>query len=109
MRRKYVIPISNTGLGGFFTNLSGVRYHTPSWTVVEEDTTFDDLIIEAKPFEELFKEKEEEQQWKFISERSGDEYIVRYNISNELSCSCWGYIAHRKCKHIKQATEEWDI
>ena len=55
-----MIPISNTGLGGFFTNLSGVRYHTPSWTVVEEDTTFDDLIIEAKPFEELFKEKEEE-------------------------------------------------
>ena len=38
---KYIIPRTNVGFGGFVT-LNDVRYHTPSWTVVEEDTTFDD-------------------------------------------------------------------
>jgi len=102
LSKTYKIPRTNVGLGGFFTNLDGVRYHTPSWTVVEEDTTFDDLVLEAKPFEELFEEKKEDEQWKFTSARSGEEYIVRYNVRKELSCSCWGYIAHKKCKHIKE-------
>ena len=56
---KYIIPRTNVGLGGFVT-LNNIRYHTPSWTVVEEDTTFDDLELEAKPFQELFEEKKEE-------------------------------------------------
>jgi hypothetical protein len=97
---KYIIPRTNIGLGGFIT-LNGIRYHVPSWTEVEEDTTFDDLELEAKPFQELFEEKKEEQ-WKFTSARSGEEYVVRYNVRGELSCSCWGYIAHKKCKHIKE-------
>ena len=97
---KYIIPRTNIGLGGFIT-LNGIRYHVPSWTKVEEDTTFDDLELEAKPFQELFEEKKEEQ-WKFTSARSGEEYVVRYNVRGELSCSCWGYIAHKKCKHIKE-------
>ena len=101
---KYIIPRTNIGLGGFVT-LNNIRYHTPSWTVVEEDTTFDDLELEAKPFQELFEEKKEEQ-WKFTSARSGEEYIVRYNARKELSCSCWGYIAHKKCKHIKEVYAE---
>ena len=102
MSKKYIIPKSNVGKGGFF-HIGGKRYHGPSWIEVEEDTTFDDLEFEAEPFSELFKE--EEKQWKYTSARSGEEYIVRYNIRNELSCSCWGYIAHRKCKHIKQTQE----
>src|SRR6056300_1369531 len=97
---KYIIPRTNIGLGGFIT-LNGIRYHVPSWTEVEEDTTFDDLELEAKPFQDLFEEKKEEQ-WKFTSPRSGEEYVVRYNVRGELSCSCWGYIAHKKCKHIKE-------
>jgi len=72
---------------------------------VEESTTFEDLIMEKKPFEELFEEKKEES-WKFISERSGEEYIVRYNIRGELSCSCWGYISHKNCKHIKSVIKK---
>ena len=103
MSRTYTIPRTNVGKGGFF-NIGGKRYHGPSWTVVEEDTTFDDIEFAAEPFAELFEEKKEEQ-WKFTSARSGDEYIVRYNIRKELSCSCWGYIAHRKCKHIKEVME----
>jgi len=102
LRKTYNIPRSNVGLGGFFTDSSGVRYHTPSWTVVEEDTTFEDLIVEPKPFAELFQEEKKEEQWKFTSARTGEEYIVRYNIRNELSCSCWGYISHKNCKHIKE-------
>ena len=58
--------------------------------------------IGEQPFASFDYRKE---QWKFTSARSGDEYIVRYNIRKELSCSCWGYIAHRKCKHIKEVME----
>jgi hypothetical protein len=103
MRKTYTIARTNVGKGGFF-HVGGKRYHGPSWTEVEEDTTLDDIEFEAEPFAELFEEKKEEQ-WKFTSARSGDEYIVRYNIRKELSCSCWGYIAHRKCKHIKEVME----
>lgn len=105
MRKTYVVPRSNVGIGGFITVSSGVRYHVPSWTVVEEDTTLEDIILEKKPFEELFEEKEEKN-WKFTSARSGEEYIVRYNVKGDLSCSCWGYIAHRNCKHIKEVKEK---
>lgn len=105
MSKIYTIPRTNVGYGGF-CHLDGVRYHTPSWQVVEEDTWFEHLVFEAEPFAELFEEKEEEKQWKFISARSGEEYIVRYNIRNELSCSCWGYIAHGNCKHIKEVKQE---
>jgi len=103
MSKTYTIPRTNVGKGGFF-HIGGKRYHGPTWIEVEEDTTFDDIKFEEKPFAELFKE--EDKQWKFTSARSGEEYIVRYNIRKELSCSCWGYIAHKKCKHIKQVKEE---
>ena len=99
MRKTYLLPRSNVGIGGFITGSSGVRYHVPSWTVVEKDTTIEDIVMEKRPFEELF---EEEKSWKFTSARSGEEYIVRYNARNELCCTCWGYIAHGNCKHIKE-------
>ena len=102
MSKQYTIPYSNTGLGGFVT-FNEIRYHTPSWTVVEEDTTFTDLVVEGRPFEELFKA--EDKQWKFTSARSGEEYTVRYNVNKQLSCSCWGYISHKKCKHIKEVVD----
>lgn len=105
MRKKYVIEKTNVGLGGFFS-IGGKRYHGPSWIEVEEDTSFEDLEFEPQPFAELFEEKAEQEQWKFTSARSGEEYIVRYNIRNELSCSCWGYIGHGNCKHIKEVKKE---
>lgn len=97
-RRTFTIPRSNVGLGGFFTSINGVRYHTPSWTVVDADTTYDDLILEPKPFKELF---DEPKTWKFKSASSDKEYTVRQG-RNGLHCDCWGYIAHKKCKHIKE-------
>lgn len=98
-RKTYNIPRSNVGLGGFITTFDGTRYHVPSWTVVEKDTTFEDLIVESKPFQELFKEEKE---WKFKSASSDKEYTVKLKQDGSPYCDCWGYIAHRKCKHIKE-------
>lgn len=100
---KYIVPRTNIGIGHIL-HLNGKHYHVPSWTEVTPETTINDIELEAQPFKELFEEKEI-QQWKFTSARSGEEYIVRYNISGNLSCSCWGYIAHKKCKHIKEVKE----
>lgn len=97
----YTVPYSNVGKGGFLV-LNGKRYHTPSWIEVEPDTTFDNIIIEKRPFEELFVESKNEKQWKYKSASSDKEYTVRYNAAGNLSCDCWGYIGHRKCKHITE-------
>lgn len=95
---KFIVPRSNIGRGAI-VQFGDIRYHVPSWTVVLPETTIDDIIMEEKPFQELFKEEE---QWEFTSSNGKDTYIVRYNKNNELSCSCWGYIAHKKCKHITE-------
>lgn len=97
-RHFYTIPYSNVGKGGFI-NQNGKKFHVPSWTEVHPETSFDDLIIEKKPFEELFEEPKE---WKFESSTGGKTYTVKYNKHGNLSCDCWGYIAHKKCKHIKE-------
>ena len=105
--RKFTVPPSNVGKGGIITGpVSGKRYHVPSWTEVDDDTTLEDIIVEKRDFTELFEEPKE-QQWEFISARSGDKYIVRYNVRGDLSCSCWGYIAHKRCKHIKEVEKNF--
>ena len=58
-----------------------------------------DEHLPKKPFEELFVEP---QQWTFESSSSDKKYTVKINKHGKLSCDCWGYIAHRKCKHIKE-------
>ena len=94
----YKIPYSNVGLGGFIMQ-DGKKIHTPSWTEVHPKTTHEDLIVDKKPFEELFIEPET---WTFESSSSNKKYTVKINKHGKLSCDCWGYIAHRKCKHIKE-------
>jgi len=61
--------------------------------------SFEDIIVEKKPFDELFVEPEK---WEFKSASSDKLYTVKRNRSGKLSCDCWGYIAHKKCKHIKE-------
>ena len=101
VRRKfYKVPYSNVGTGGFLEK-DGKKFHTPSWIEVHPKTTIGDIIVDKKPFEELFTE-EKEQTWEFKSSSSDKTYIVRYNKSGNLSCSCWGYMAHKRCKHIKE-------
>lgn len=96
----YKVPFSNVGKGGF-TSINGKRYHIPSWTEVHPETTLEDIMVEKKPFEELFAE-DKEQTWEFKSASSDKTYTVRYNKSGNLSCNCWGYMAHKRCKHIKE-------
>ena len=94
----YKVPYSNVGKGGF-ANIDGKKFHTPSWTEVHPETTLEDIMVEKKPFQELFVE---EKIWEFKSSSSDKTYTVRYNKSGNLSCNCWGYMAHKRCKHIKE-------
>ena len=97
-RHTYKIPHSNVGKGGFI-NQNGKKFHVPSWTEVHPETSFDDLVVEKKPFDEVFVEPE---QWKFESSSGDKTYTVKLNKQGKLSCDCWGYIAHKKCKHIQK-------
>ncbi len=100
-RYVYNVPYTNVGKGGFYEQ-DGKKFHTPSWTEVHPQTTLDDIVVEKKPFEELFVEPKT---WSFKSASSDKEYTVRQNASGKLSCDCWGYIAHRKCKHLKEVSD----
>ena len=97
-RHYYEVPYSNVGKGAVICS-NGVRYHVPSWTIVHPRTTLEDIIVKKKPFEELFVEPKV---WEYKSQSSDKIYKVKLNKNDELSCSCWGYIAHRKCKHINE-------
>lgn len=101
-RYTYTVPYSNVGKGGLL-KMDGKLFHTPSWTEVHPQTTLDDIIVEKKPFEELFVEPKT---WEFKSSNGKDTYTVKYNRNGNLSCSCWGYIAHKNCKHIKSVKAE---
>ena len=101
-RHVYEVPYSNVGKGGFIMR-DGKNSHTHSYIEVHPQTTHDDIVVMKNPFEELFVE---EKQWKFKSGSSSKEYTVRHNAKGNLSCDCMGYIAHRKCKHIREVSSE---
>lgn len=96
-RFTYTVPYSNVGKGAFLQR-EDKKFHVPSWIEVHPQTSLDDIVVEEKPFQELFVEPET---WEFKSASSDKVYKVKKNKSGNLSCDCWGYIAHRKCKHIK--------
>lgn len=103
VRRKYYkVPYSNVGIGALVDS-DGKRYHVPSWTEVHPQTSLEDILVDKKPFQELFIEP---RSWSFKSESSDKEYTVRQSKNGKLSCNCWGYMAHKKCKHVKQVQEE---
>jgi len=102
VRHFYKVPYTNVGKGAF-TFQDGKKYHVPSWKEVHPETTFEDIIVEKKPFQELFVEPKT---WSFESASSDKVYTVRLTKNNKLSCDCWGYIAHKKCKHVKQVQQE---
>lgn len=102
-RHFYKVPYSNVGKGGIMKGAEGKRFHTPSWTEVHPMTTVDDIIVEKKPFEELFVEPKS---WSFKSASSDKEYTVKLKRDGNPYCDCWGYMAHKKCKHVKKVKEE---
>ena len=81
----------------------GKVFHTPSWTEVHPLTELSDIIVDKKPFDEIFVEPKT---WDFKSESSDKVYTVKISAKGNLSCNCWGYIGHRSCKHVKQV-KEW--
>jgi hypothetical protein len=101
-RHLYTVPRSNIGKGAIITSpVNGQTYHVPSWTPVHPETTLEDIVMEEKPFAEIFAEPET---WTFKSDTSDKTYTVKKNKNGNLSCDCWGYIAHKKCKHVKEVT-----
>jgi len=110
-RHTYKVPYTNVGKGGIVRTASGT-FHTPSWTKVHEQTTLNDIITEQRPFDELFTSNDESrapyEPRQFASATSDKVYTVKLG-KNGFFCDCMGYIGHKKCKHIKQAAEEWDI
>ena len=107
---KYTVPRSNVGKGGI-VHINGKHYHVPSWTEVTEQTTLDDIIIEPRPFAELFTSNltsnDGYEPRTFTSTSSDKIYTVRRG-KNGFYCDCWGYIGHKKCKHVKQVQEDWN-
>ena len=65
-RYVYNVPYTNVGKGGFMMK-DGKKIHTPTWMEVHPETTLDDIVVDKKPFEELFVEPKS---WKFKSASS---------------------------------------
>ena len=101
-RHFYKVPFSNIGKGSIFKGNDDRVYHLPSWIEVHPKTTIADIQVQKDPFEELFIEKKT---WTFKSASSDKEYTVKQG-KNGLYCDCWGYMAHKRCKHVKQVKEE---
>jgi len=100
-RHFYKVPYSALGNGGLYEK-EGKLFHTPSWTEVHPKTQLTDIMVDKNPFDEIFTEPKT---WEFKSESSDKVYKVKINAKGNLSCNCWGYIAHKSCKHVKQVRE----
>lgn len=98
-RHFYKVPFSNVGKGGIIKTSSDRYVHMPSWIEVHPKTTVNDIVVDKDPFEELFVEPKT---WSFKSASSDKEYTVKLKKDGSLYCDCWGYIAHKKCKHVKE-------
>ena len=110
-RHYYKVPYTNVGKGGIMKS-NGKTFHTPSWTEIHPKATLDDILVDKKPFDELFTSNvpsnDGYEPRTFTSTSSDKTYTVRRG-KNGFYCDCWGYIGHKKCKHVKQVKEEWDI
>ena len=98
-RHFYKVPFSNVGKGGIIKTTNDRYVHTPSWIEVHPKTTIEDIIVDKDPFEELFVEPKS---WSFKSASSDKEYTVKLKKDGSLYCDCWGYIAHKNFKHVKE-------
>lgn len=77
-------------------------YMIPEWTEVHPMTTYDDIkYIEKKER----KPRGVTKKWEFKSSSSDAVYKVKEMPDGRLVCDCWGFRAHRKCKHVKQVAE----
>jgi hypothetical protein len=78
-------------------------YMIPDWIEVHPKTTYKDIYYK-EPKKKVDRSKLGK--WEFKSSSSDSTYMVKEMPDGRLNCDCWGFRAHRKCKHVKAVTEE---
>ena len=77
-------------------------YMVPDWVEVHPMTTVQDIYYK-EPKKRV--ERKKLGKWEFKSSSSDSTYVVKEMPDGRLSCDCWGFRAHKKCKHVKQVAE----
>ena len=75
----------------------------PDWIEVHPKTTYKDIYYK-EPKKKIDRSKLGK--WEFKSSSSDSTYMVKEMPDGRLNCDCWGFRAHRKCKHVKAVAEE---
>ncbi len=74
----------------------------PEWVEVHPKTTYEDIkYVEKKER----KPRGITKKWEFKSSSSDAIYIVKEMPDGRLNCDCWGFRAHKRCKHVKEVAE----
>ena len=77
-------------------------YMTPEWKDLHPKTTYGDIFYK-EPKKKV--ERDKLGKWEFKSSSSDSTYIVKEMPDGRLNCDCWGFRAHKKCKHVKEVNE----
>ena len=77
-------------------------YIIPEWKEVHSKTTLKDIYYK-EPKKKVDRKKLGK--WEFKSSSSDSVYMVKEMPDGRLTCDCWGFRAHRKCKHVKAVAE----
>ena len=77
-------------------------YMIPEWVEVHPKTTYKDIYYK-EPKKKIDRSKLGK--WEFKSSSSDSTYIVKEMPDGRLNCDCWGFRAHKKCKHVKEVNE----
>ena len=74
----------------------------PEWVEVHPKTTYEDIkYVEKKER----KSRGITKKWEFKSSSSDAIYKVKQMPDGRLDCDCWGFRAHKRCKHVKEVAE----
>ena len=74
----------------------------PEWIEIHPEATYEDVYYK-EPKKKVDRKKLGK--WEFKSSSSDSTYIVKELPDGRLNCDCWGFRAHRKCKHVKEVAE----
>ena len=78
----------------------------PEWVEVHPKTTVEDIkYVEKKER----KPRGVTKKWEFKSSSSDATYIVKQMPDGRLDCDCWGFRAHKRCKHVKEVSKELKV
>src|SRR6056300_1637255 len=78
----------------------------PEWVEVHPKTTIEDIkYVEKKER----KPRGVTKKWEFKSSSSDATYKVKQMPDGRLDCNCWGFRAHKRCKHVKEVSKELEV